>query len=245
MTEKLSGKELELAKAFFDGNYGEIKQRIAAAASRSGRSADDITLLGATKTVPVELINYAASQGLTVVGENRVQELREKIDSLDPSLHKHFIGHLQTNKVKYVVGNVELIHSVDSVELANAIASQSKKKQTVSDILLEVNIGNEESKSGFSADSVLEAAERIAQIESIRLCGLMCIPPADCENSVLRGYFDKMFKLFIDIRSQKVDNGNVRFLSMGMSDDFETAIECGANIVRVGTALFGRRSKVN
>lgn len=233
MTEKSSAD-------IFNENYKYIKERIAEAATASGRRAEDITLLAATKTVSVEIINHAISQGLDYIGENRVQEFLSKYDSLSP-VHKHFIGHLQTNKVKDIVGKVELIHSVDSIRLAQEISKKSVGLGITSDILLEVNIGSEASKSGFTADEVSDAVYTVAEMDNIRVKGLMTIPPVDVDGSNIK-YFEKMRNLFIDISTKNIDNSNMEILSMGMSDDYEDAIREGATLVRVGTALFGRRN---
>lgn len=225
----------------FDENYKRICENIAVAAEKSGRSYGDITLLAATKTVDVEVINHAVKSGVKVIGENRVQEFLSKYENYVP-VERHFIGHLQTNKVKDIVGKVSLIHSVDSYRLAEEISKQSVKKNIVSDILIEVNIGSEQSKSGFDAAETYEAVSKIAELEGVRVKGLMAIPPV-CENSDQnRRYFEKMKKLFIDIDGKKIDNSSMEILSMGMSDDYQTAIIEGANLVRLGTALFGRRN---
>lgn len=224
----------------FDINFAEIKKNIASAAEKSGRKAEDIILLAATKTVETDRINYAISEGLEYIGENRVQEFLSKKDELLPC-HRHFIGHLQTNKVKDIVPFVELIHSVDSIRLAKEISKQSAKFNKTTDILLEVNIGNEQSKSGFLKEEVENAVIEIAKLPNIRIKGLMAIPPI-CETAEdNRKYFSIMYKLFIDIRGKKIDNSSMDFLSMGMSDDYEVAISEGANVVRVGSALFGKR----
>ena len=239
MTENLS---VEQRKEIFSENFLDIKKRIEAAAIKSGRKAEDILLLAATKTIDVDVINYAISSGLSAIGENRVQEFLSKIDSLSANADRHFIGHLQSNKAKDIVGKVSLIHSVHSVKLAKVIGDLSVKKGIISDILLEVNIGNEESKSGFKADEVLENLKEISKIEGVFVRGLMTIPPICENNEKNRAYFKEMFNLFLDIQGKKIDNSSMDFLSMGMSDDFETAIEEGANIVRIGTALFGKRN---
>ena len=239
MTENLS---VEQRKEIFSENFLDIKKRIEAAAIKSGRKAEDILLLAATKTIDVDVINYAISSGLSAIGENRVQEFLSKIDSLSANADRHFIGHLQSNKAKDIVGKVSLIHSVHSVKLAKVIGDLSVKKGIISDILLEVNIGNEESKSGFKADEVLENLKEISKIEGVFVRGLMTIPPICENNEKNRAYFKEMFNLFLDIQGKKIDNSSMEFLSMGMSDDFETAIEEGANIVRIGTALFGKRN---
>lgn len=232
--------EKSLVEAF-DQNYREIKENIACAAKKSGRAPDDIILLAATKTVDTEFINYAIGEGIEYIGENRVQEFLSKEEQYAPA-HRHFIGHLQTNKVKDIVGRVELIHSVDSIKLAREISKQSEKRGIVSDILLEINIGNEESKSGFSAEGVSDAAREIAALPAIRIKGLMAIPPVCEAKEDNRKYFRAMYKLFIDIKAQKIDNSSMEILSMGMSDDYDVAISEGANLVRIGTALFGKRN---
>lgn len=232
--------EKSLVEAF-NRNYREIKENIARAAKQSGRTADDIILLAATKTVDTDFINYAIGEGIEYIGENRVQEFLAKEEQYAPA-HRHFIGHLQSNKVKDIVGKVELIHSVDTVKLAREIGRHSEKRGIVSDILLEINIGNEESKSGFSATDAIEAVKQIAAIPAIRIKGLMAIPPVCDEAEQNRKYFRDMYKLFIDIKAQKIDNSSMEILSMGMSDDYAVAISEGANLVRIGTALFGKRN---
>ena len=234
MTEKLLTDR-------FDKNFAEIKGKIAAAAEKSGRRAEDIIILAATKTVDADFINYAIENGIDYIGENRVQEFLSKENDVTKNVHKHFIGHLQTNKVRDIVGKVELIQSVHSLKLAREIGKVSVKKGIVTDVLVEVNIGNEESKSGFSADEVLSAIEQMTEIEGICVKGLMTIPPICDQSDQVRKYFDKMYKLFIEIRDKKLYN-NIEILSMGMSDDYDVAVECGANMVRIGTALFGARN---
>lgn len=232
----------KLLTEVFDENFSEIKEKILAAANKSGRKAEDITLLAAVKTVSPELINYSIEKGIRVIGDNKVQELLAKENDVVKNVEKHFIGHLQTNKVKDVVGRVSLIESVDSVKLAKAIGKQSVKLNTVTDVLLEVNIGNEESKSGFLYNEIYENIEEISKIDGIRIKGLMTIPPICEDNSKNEEYFLKMHQLFIDIRDKKIDNVYMSILSMGMSDDYETAICCGATEVRIGTLLYGRRN---
>lgn len=238
MTEKLS---IEERIKIFDENFEDITTRIAAAAERSGRKYEDITLLAATKTVPAEVINHAIEKGIKVIGENRVQEFLEKEESLLPS-HRHLIGHLQTNKVKYIVGKVEMIESVDSLKLAKEIAKYSKKLGIVTDVLIEVNIGEEESKSGVSYKDAQNLVEEVAKLEGIKVRGLMTIPPICEKNDELCEFFSKMYNLFIDIKHKNIDNSSMEYLSMGMSGDFESAIENGANAVRIGSALFGKRN---
>ncbi len=233
MMEKLSAEE-------FDINYEAVCQKLDSALKKVGKTRNDVILLAATKTVDVDTINYAISKGITHIGENKVQELLSKQDSVVP-VHHHFIGHLQSNKVKDIVDRVELIHSVDSIKLAKEISKQALKIGKVMDVLLEVNIGEEESKWGFTPENLENSIREIAVLPNIRVCGLMAIPPI-CENgNDNRKYFKKMYKLFIDIRDKNIDNSFMNILSMGMSDDFDIAVEEGANLVRVGTALFGKR----
>ncbi len=225
----------------FSENYKIIQENIESAATKSGRKYENITLLAATKTVPYDVINYAIDSGITHIGENRVQEFLSKEEFVRRDVHRHFIGHLQSNKVKDIVGRVELIQSVHSLKLAKVINEQSEKMGIITDVLAEINIGNEQSKSGFSADEIFEVSEQLKEFKNIRLKGLMAIPPISETPTQNIKYFDKMYKLFIDIRDKNRDN-NIKILSMGMSDDYESAIECGANMVRLGTALFGRRN---
>lgn len=240
MTEKLSTDELQRIE-WFDRNYADIKKRIAAACERSGRDISEVIMLAATKTVPAAVINHAINAGVGYIGENRVQELLSKKDELLPAAHRHFIGHLQTNKVKDIIDEVEMIESVHSLKLAAEINKQCQKRSKVMDILVEVNIGDEESKSGFKADEVEAAIVEMSKMTNVKVKGMMSIPPI-CENSKeCRQYFEKLSKLFIDIRDKNMDNVDIVYLSMGMSGDFEEAIECGANIVRIGTSLFGQR----
>ncbi len=233
MTEKLSADE-------FDLNYSGISERLSKAAEKSGRKAEDIILLAATKTVDTNTINYAISKGINYIGENRVQELLSKYNELKPS-HRHFIGHLQTNKVKDIIDKVEMIESVDSLKLAKEISRLALKNNITMEILLEVNIGGEESKSGFAPEDTENAVREISKLPNIFIKGLMTIPPITDSPDEARKYFRNMYKLFIDIRTKKIDNSSMDILSMGMSSDFDIAIEEGANLVRVGTSLFGKR----
>ncbi|OGO88522.1 MAG: YggS family pyridoxal phosphate enzyme [Clostridiales bacterium GWF2_36_10] len=201
------------------------------------------TLLTATKTIPAEIINFAADCGVTVIGENRVNELLEKYDRIDKErLDIHFIGHLQTNKVKYIIDKVNLIHSVDSIKLAEEINIHACRINKQMDILVEVNIANEPSKSGILFEEIDEFTKKIQKFDNIRLRGLMAIPPK-CENSQENCvFFDKLGKKFIDISHKKVDNSNIGILSIGMSSDYMSAIENGSTLVRIGSAIFGTRN---
>ena len=233
------------ARSFTDVeyNYKLINERIAEAAQKVGKKREDITFLAATKTVDALTINHAISLGLDHIGENRVQELLSKYEDYDLSnCSLQFIGHLQTNKVRQIVGKVDLIQSVDSLKLAQEIAAQSVKRNLTTDILVEVNIGREENKSGVYEENLEELLTQIAQIHGISVQGLMTIPPICDNKQKISEYFNKMHRLFIDISQKKLDNINMSILSMGMSDDYYEAILEGATMVRIGSALFGARN---
>lgn len=234
MMEKLSAKE-------FDLNFSAVQEELSRAVKKSNRSLEDITLLAATKTVDAETINYAISKGISFIGENKVQEFLSK-DNLVNVATRHFIGHLQTNKVKDIIDKVDMIESVDSIKLAREISKQAQKKNITMDILLEVNIGGEESKWGFTPENTEEAVREIAALSNLRIKGLMTIPPICGQNEDNREFFRKMYKLFVDIRDKNIDNSSMEILSMGMSDDFAVAVEEGATLIRLGTALFGKRN---
>ena len=224
-------------------NYQVICENIAKAAQSVGKTAEDITFLAATKTVDAPTINHAISLGLRYIGENRVQELLSKYEDYDlDRASLQFIGHLQTNKVRQIVGKVDLIQSVDSVKLAREISRCSIKQNISTDILLEVNIGREENKSGVLPEALPELLDEIKDIPAIKVRGLMAIPPI-CENAQENcKFFDNMRHIFLDIGSKNIDNISMEVLSMGMSDDYAEAIRCGANMIRVGSALFGKRN---
>lgn len=234
MMEKLSPKE-------FDLNFAAVNERIEKALEKSGRKREDITLLAAIKTVDAESVNYAINKGISFIGENKVQEFLSKDHLINPDAHRHFIGHLQTNKVKDIIEKVELIHSVDSLKLANEISKSAVKKNIKMDILLEVNIGDEDSKWGFTPENLEENLREISVLEGVCVKGLMAIPPICEDMEDNRKYFRQMHKLFIDISTKNIDNSSMEILSMGMSDDFDIAIEEGSTLIRLGTALFGRR----
>ena len=224
-------------------NVKLVKENIEAAAIRCGRDPKDIKLVAATKMNDAFRVREAIAAGVDICGENRVQELQEKLaQGAYDGCPLHFIGHLQKNKVKYIIGKVELIHSVDSVSLAQEINKRAAALGLTQDILLEVNIGAEENKSGFAPEELACALDEMAQFSSIRVLGLMAIPPV-CEISENnRVYFRRMKQLFIDIGQKKYDNVIMQLLYMGMSADYEVAVEEGANLVRVGTGIFGARN---
>ena len=227
-------------------NIAKMRAELDAAAVAAGRDPASVTLLAATKTQSSDTIREAIAAGITVCGENRVQELTAHLDdNAYEGAQVHFIGHLQTNKVKYVVGRVELIHSVSSEKLLLAIDAQAEKLRLVQDILLEVNLAGEESKAGFSPREVAEAAQKAAALSHVRLRGLMCIPPISTHAGENFQYFVLLRKLAVDIRRNMVDNGmDTDILSMGMSGDWQDAVAAGSTCIRVGSALFGPRPPV-
>jgi len=223
-------------------NVARIKEEIARAAIAAGRDPKDIRLCAATKMNDAAAVREAIAAGVDCCGENRVQELtaKQSQDAYDGA-PVHFIGHLQTNKVRQVVGKVDLIQSVDSLRLLEAINKEADRQGICQDILLEINIGNEESKSGFSPEQVFSVLEQMGRFSAIRVLGLMAIPPI-CQNSTdNHKFFQKMYNLSVDIMAKKYDNVYVEVLSLGMSDDFADAIACGSTMIRVGTAIFGAR----
>ncbi len=222
-------------------NLDRVRRTIADAERAAGRAPGEVTLIGVTKTMPVEDINAALDHGLAIVGENRAQELLEKLPQIHPQ-QVHFIGTLQSNKVKYLAGCVDMIQSASSLALLREIDRQATRAGRVLEILLEVNIGAEESKSGFAPEQVPQALEAAAGYANLRVRGLMAIPPAGRPAAETTAYFTKMQKLFIDNQRKLSDNINMTYLSMGMSGDFAEAIREGANMVRVGTAIFGKRN---
>lgn len=224
-------------------NVKRIREKIAVAAEKSGRCAEDISLMAVTKTVDSLFINHAIdSCGINLIGENRVQEFLSKKDELHlENTEVHLIGHLQTNKVKMIVPHVTMIESVDSVRVAKEIGKECEKIGKTMDVLVEVNVGMENSKFGIDSVLVAEFLSEIGEISNIRVKGLMAIPPI-CENSQeSRRFFSNMYNMFLDIRGKKIDNIDMQILSMGMSGDYAEAIEEGANEVRVGSSMFGKR----
>ena len=222
-------------------NLSKVRQNIADAAKRAGRNPDEITLVAVTKTRTAEEINEAASLGVTDIGENKPQEVRDKFADVSPGLKWHMIGHLQTNKIKYIIDRVCMIHSVDSIHLMDEIDRQAQKHGIVMDILIQVNISGEETKQGCRPDELHDILTHAGTLSNIRVKGLMTIAPKTDNSVTNRLHFDNIRKLFVDISQKKYDNVIMESLSMGMSGDYETAIECGATIVRVGSAIFGER----
>ena len=222
-------------------NLKNVEERICAACRRAGRNREDVTLIAVSKTKPVPVLQEAYDLGIRVFGENKVQEIRDKYEALPKDIEWHMIGHLQTNKVKYIVDKVKLIHSVDSLRLAETIEREAEKHGKTVDILLEVNVAQEESKFGLKTEEVLPLAEKISQFSHVNLRGLMTIAPFVDNPEKNRSIFADLQKLYVDIKEKNIDNGTVSILSMGMTNDYEVAIEEGATMVRIGTGIFGAR----
>lgn len=222
-------------------NIAKVEENIAKACEKGNRSLEEVTLICVSKTKPVECIKEAYACGKRAFGENKAQEMKEKCDTLEKDIEWHFIGHLQTNKVKYVVGRACLIHSVDSLKLARAIEEESAKKGVVSRILIEVNVAKEASKFGLDLEDTLALVREIAQFQHIKIEGLMTIAPFVSNPEENREVFRKLRQLSVDIDQKNIDNVSMGVLSMGMTNDYQIAIEEGATVVRVGTGIFGER----
>ena len=223
-------------------NLKDVEERIQAACDRSGRKREDVLLVAVSKTKPVEMIEEVMTAGIVDFGENKPQELRDKAEVLPKNLRFHMIGHLQTNKIKYVIDRVVLIHSIDSIHLAEAVNAEAKKHNRIMPVLVEVNVAQEESKSGFLVEKAENAIREIAKLSNIRVEGLMTIAPFVENAEENRQYFVKLRKLSVDIAAKNIDNVTMHHLSMGMTGDYEVAIEEGATMVRVGTGIFGERN---
>ncbi len=222
-------------------NYKNAMSRLETALEESGRSRKDVLVIGASKTMPLERILFVRDNtDVKIFGENRVQELLEKYT---PDVRWHFIGQLQTNKVKYIVDKVELIHSVDRLSLLQEIDRQAKKHGKVQDILIEVNIGGEEKKGGVAPSEVIDFAKEVDKYPSVRLKGLMSVLP-NVEKDALNAFYLQLSKLYDTLKQTRLDNADIRYLSAGMSNDYDVAVKYGANIVRLGRALFGEREVI-
>lgn len=222
-------------------NYKNAMSRLETALEESGRNVKDVLVIGASKTMPLERILFVRDNtDVKIFGENRVQELLEKYT---PDVRWHFIGQLQTNKVKYIVDKVELIHSVDRLSLLQEIDRQAKKHGKVQDILIEVNIGGEEKKGGVAPEEVIDFAKEVDKYPSVRLKGLMSVLP-NVEKDALNAFYLQLSKLYDTLKQTRLDNADIRYLSAGMSNDYDVAVKYGANIVRLGRALFGEREVI-
>ena len=220
----------------------EVEKRIQAACDRAGRKREEVTLIAVSKTKPVETLQEAYDLGVRIFGENKVQELTAKYEALPKDIDWHMIGHLQTNKVKYIIDKAELIHSVDSLKLAETIEKEAAKHDLIADILVEVNVAEEESKFGMKMEEVIPFVEKVSAFPHVRVRGLMTIAPFVEDPEENRSIFADLHKLYIDIKKKNHDNDTVSVLSMGMTNDYEVAIEEGATMVRIGTGIFGARN---
>ncbi len=222
-------------------NLHKTEEAIANACAKAGRNRGDVTLIAVSKTKPIDLLKEAYEGGARHFGENRVQELLTKIPLMPRDVKWHLIGHLQTNKVRQIIGKTCLIHSVDSLKLAGEIEKESGKQNLVTDILLEVNVACEESKFGFLLEEVEEALNAINRFPHVRVLGLMTVAPFVEDAEKNRSVFRKLYEFYVDIKTKNIDNGSMTILSMGMTGDFCVAVEEGATMVRVGTGIFGAR----
>ena len=223
-------------------NVDIIKKNVEQALRRSGRN-DNVVILAASKMNSADRVNAAIDAGIDCIGENRVQELLEKYDSINKDgVSVQFIGRLQTNKVKYIIDKVDLIQSLDSISLAKEIDKQAKKHSKVMNVLVEVNICAEESKGGVLQEDLEDFLREVSKFENLKVVGLMSIPPIMTDSDEQRKIFRKIMKIFVDISDKNIDNVSMEILSMGMSDDYEIAVEEGATMIRVGSSLFGKRS---
>ena len=223
-------------------NLKEVEARVCAACERSGRKRESVTLIAVSKTKPVQMLEEAYQVGSRYFGENKVQELADKYELMPKDIHWQMIGHLQRNKVKYIIDKAELIHSVDSLRLAETIDKEAAKKGIVANVLLEVNMAKEDTKYGLMPEEVMDFVREIVRFQHIKVQGLMTIAPFVDDPEENRKHFANLRKLSVDIRKEKVNNVNMSILSMGMTNDFEVAIEEGATMVRIGTAIFGERN---
>lgn len=226
-------------------NLKEVEANIMTACEKAGRNHEDVTLIAVSKTKPVSMLEEIYAEGIRTFGENKVQELTEKYDQLPADIKWHMIGHLQRNKVKYIVDKVSLIHSVDSYRLAEEINIQAKKHQVTVPILIEVNVAGEDTKFGVRPEETLQLVEEIASLENVRIRGLMTIAPFVEDPEENRVHFRRLKQLSVDIDSKNIDNVHMEILSMGMTNDYMVAIEEGATMVRVGTGIFGARNYAN
>lgn len=226
-------------------NLEYVQQRIEEACKRSNRTSSEVTLIAVSKTKPVSMIEDAIDYGIVDFGENKVQEMTNKIEVIQKPLRWHLIGHLQRNKVKYIVDKAYLIHSVDSLRLAEQIEEEAAKKQVVAKILIEVNIAGEDTKFGVAENEVLPLLQQIKDFPHVQVEGLMTIAPYVDDPQENRVHFKKLRNLFVDIKSKNIDNIHMNILSMGMTGDYEVAIEEGATMIRVGTGIFGERNYLN
>lgn len=222
-------------------NYDIVSQKVAEACQRVGRKKEEVTIIAVSKTKPLSDVVELSKYGVMDFGENKVQELCSKYEEIEHPVRWHLIGHLQTNKVKYIVDKVELIHSVDSLKLAAQISKEAVKKNVTVNVLIQVNVAEEETKFGLETHDVMELVQEAAKLPNIRIQGLMTIAPFVADPEENREYFRQLKQLFVDIDKKNIDNVTMKILSMGMTNDYEVAVEEGATMVRVGTGIFGAR----
>ncbi|MCC8126909.1 MAG: YggS family pyridoxal phosphate-dependent enzyme [Clostridiales bacterium] len=227
--------------AAIEENLTQVRKKIRAACERSGRNYEDVTLIAVSKTKPIEDLQTAYAAGARDFGENKVQEILAKAPAMPADARFHMIGHLQRNKVRQVIGPAVMIHSVDSLRLAEHIEQEAAKENLTVDILLEVNVAGEESKFGLAPEDVLDLVLAVSKFPHVHICGLMTIAPYVDDPEDNREIFKKLYRLSVDINSKNIDNVTMRVLSMGMTGDYEVAVEEGATMIRVGTGIFGAR----
>ncbi len=230
-----------MSYTYIRGNLEEIQGNIRSACEKSGRNPEDVTLVAVTKTVEADVMNAAIDLGVTIVGENRVQEIRRKFDDVKP-VSWHQIGHLQRNKVKYIADKVDMIHSVDSIRLAEEISDKAQKFGRTIDILIQVNVAGESQKFGIDDETLTEMLTEISKLEGVKVKGLMLIAPFSDDPETVRPIFRRMKEIFDSTKNSNYDNVEMKYLSMGMTGDYEVAIEEGANMVRIGSGIFGKRT---
>lgn len=223
-------------------NLQSVEENIKKACEKAGRKREDVTLIAVSKTKPVEMLQEIYDQNIRDFGENKVQEMCDKMEVLPKNIKWHMIGHLQTNKIKYIIGKTELIHSVDSLHLAQEISKQAVNHNVQADILIEINIANEQTKFGIDAGDTIQLVREIAELPNIHIKGLMTIAPFVENPEDNRLYFRRIHQLSVDITKENIDNVSMDVLSMGMTGDYMVAIEEGATMVRVGTGIFGERN---
>lgn len=223
-------------------NIADIKEEIKQICQSCDRNPEDITLIVVTKTVDPERINYAVDCGVSNLGENKVQEIMDKYETVSKNIKWHLIGHLQTNKVKYIIDKVELIHSVDSVKLAEEISKRAEKYDITKDVLVQINVAEEETKFGIELEEAVNFVKSISEFNNIRIKGLMTIAPYSDNPEGVRLVFRKLREKFDELSQMNLPNTEMKYLSMGMSNDYHIAIEEGANMIRIGTAIFGKRN---
>lgn len=223
-------------------NYLEVEKNVKAACERAGRNSDEVTIIAVSKTKPLSDIEELISKGLRIFGENKVQELCDKYENVSTPVNWHLIGHLQTNKIKYIVDKATMIHSVDSIHLAEEIEKQAAKKDVIANVLIQVNIAHEDTKFGINETEIYDLIDKIKDLPHVHVNGLMTIAPFVENPEDNRVHFRNLYQLLLDIKSKNIDNIDMNVLSMGMTNDYEIAIEEGATMIRVGTAIFGERN---